>query len=136
MNNNYWWETIIAVFGALGGIETIKYLLERRLNIRRARAQAESDDFHVLRETTEFLQQQLQQKEERFLEHTNRMRDLQHSLFEECERRHQAEVELAVFRCENIDCPHRYPPRIPASARNDHPLTRTNTQTQNYENTD
>ena len=109
--NTEWWEIFISVFGALGGIESIKYLLERRVNMRRARSQADSDEFHVLRETTEFLQQQMKMKEELSVEQNSRLRDLQHSLFEECEKRHRAEIDLAIYRCELTDCPHRLPPR-------------------------
>lgn len=116
-----WWEIILALIGALGGVETFKYFLERRVSLRRAETQADSDDFHILRETTEFLQAQLRLKEERFAEQTERLRDLQHRLFEETERRHRAEVELALTRCDNLDCPSRHPPRrgsgqLPASS--------------------
>ena len=105
------WEIVISVFGAFGGIESIKYLLERHVNMRRARTQAYSDEFHVLRETTEFLQQQLKTKEEQAETQNMRIRDLQHSLFGESERRHKAEMDLAIYRCESPDCPHRIPPR-------------------------
>lgn len=108
-----WWEIILAIIGGLGGVETVKYFLERKINVRRARTQADSDDFHILRETTEFLQAQLRLKEERFAAQTERLRELQRELFEEVERRHSAELELALTRCDNIGCPSRRPPRLP-----------------------
>lgn len=106
-----WWETALAITGAMGGVETIKYFLERRVNMRRAETQANTDDFHMLRETIEFLQAQLRLKEERFVEQTERLRDIQRQLFEETERRHRSEIDLAVTRCDVLDCPSRHPPR-------------------------
>lgn len=105
-----WFEFSITMVGALGGVETLKYLIERRTNRRRAEALADGDEFRVLRETTEFLQQQLKLKEERFVEQTERLRTIQTDLFEERERRHRAELDLALNRCDNTDCPYREPP--------------------------
>ncbi|MBD5204670.1 MAG: hypothetical protein HDS82_07415 [Bacteroidales bacterium] len=105
------WETLLTIAGALGGVETLKYFLERRVNMRRAATQADSDDFHILRETTEFLQAQLRLKEERFAEQTERLRELQRELYSESERRHCAELNLVMTRCDNLDCPSRRPPR-------------------------
>ena len=105
-----WWESLIAVFGALGGVETIKYFLNRKTNSRIAIAEAESAEFHTLEETVQFLQTQLQEKEERFANQTERLRKTQDELFSERESRHAAELELALKRCDDSGCPYRRPP--------------------------
>lgn len=105
-----WWETLIAIIGALGGFETIKYFLNRRTNSRIALAEAESAEFHTLQETVQFLQSQLQEKEERFANQTDRLRKTQDDLFAEREARHAAELELALKRCDDHLCPFRQPP--------------------------
>lgn len=105
-----WWESLIAILGALGGVETIKYLMNRKSNSRIALAEAESAEFHTLQETVQFLQSQLQEKEERFANQTERLRRTQDDLFKEREARHNAELELALKRCDDNDCPFRQPP--------------------------
>lgn len=115
-----WWESLIAVFGALGGVETIKYFLNRKTNSRIAIAEAESAEFHTLEETVQFLQTQLQEKEERFANQTERLRKTQDELFSEREARHAAELELALKRCDDRECPYRRPPNAytpPASGQ-------------------
>ena len=73
-------EITASMGAAIGGWEFIKYMLNIRTNKRKERseadkakaeadkaeAEANSADFSVLRETVEFLQQQLKDKEERF----------------------------------------------------------------------
>lgn len=104
-----WWESIIAILGALGGVETVKYFLNRRTNTRIAIAEAESAEFHTLQETVQFLQDQLKEKEERFANQTERLRKTQDDLFRERELRHKAELELALKRCEVKRCGNRQP---------------------------
>lgn len=105
-----WWQIIIAVFGALGGFEFIKWLFNRKTNSRIALAEAESKEFHLLQETNEFLQKQLQQKEERFVEQTERLRKVQDELFRSKESEYEARLELAQKKCEDMPCPFREPP--------------------------
>lgn len=104
-----WWESIIAILGALGGVETVKYFLNRRTNSRIAIAEAESAEFHTLQETVQFLQSQLKEKEERFANQTERLRKTQDDLFRERELRHKAELELVTKRCEVKRCGNRQP---------------------------
>ena len=62
-------NTILAIIGAMGGIEGIKWGIRawanRKTNARIADAQADVEEFKALREYNEFLQKQLSEKEER-----------------------------------------------------------------------
>ena len=69
--------TVIAsVLTACGGWEAIKYLLNKETNKRIAEAEADSVEFTLLRDTNNFLQEQLQNKEHRFAEQTELVRKL------------------------------------------------------------
>lgn len=105
-----WWQALIAIVGGFGGLEFIKWLFNRKTNTRIAIAAAESAEFHTLQETIQFLQKQLQEKEERFANQTDRLRRTQDDLFKEREARHLAELELALRRCDDDACPFRQPP--------------------------
>lgn len=116
-----WWEVLIAIIGAMGGLEFIKWFFNRKTNSRIALAEAESAEFHHLQETNEWLQKQLQAKEERFAEQTQLVRRQNTEILEltaEMARKeitHAQEVadyriELAKVRCEDEDCPFRKPP--------------------------
>lgn len=71
-------NTILAIIGAMGGVEGIKWGIRawanRKTNARIADAQADVEEFKALREYNEFLQKQLSEKEERFVEQTGRLR--------------------------------------------------------------
>ena len=69
-----WWQVLIAILTALGGLECVKWFFNRKTNSRIAIAEAESAEFHHLQETNEWLQKQLQAKEERFAEQTQLVR--------------------------------------------------------------
>lgn len=105
-----WWQTPVVIIGALGGFEFIKWVFNRKTDSRLAVAAAQSAEFHTLQETVQFLQSQLQEKEERFANQTERLRKTQDDLFSEREARHNAELELAMKRCDDNDCPFRRPP--------------------------
>lgn len=104
------WEILIAVIGALGGIEALRYLLNWRANKRSELARATGNELQTLKETCQFLQQQLLEKEQRFEDQTKRLREKQDALFKEREARFEAELELSVKRCNDIHCPFRQPP--------------------------
>lgn len=110
METTSWWQILVALLGSIGGFEFVKWLFNRKTNSRLAIAEAESAEFHILQETNVFLQQQLQMKEERFVEQTERLRKTLDDLFKEREARHAAELELAVKKCEDHGCPFRMPP--------------------------
>lgn len=102
-------EIVATVFGAMGGIELVKWLHTRKSNSRIVAAQAENAEFQVLQDTMIFLQGQLKDKELRFAEQTALLRKTQEELFTETNRRHQIELELAIKRCNVRNCPTREP---------------------------
>lgn len=119
------WETLATVLGALGGLELVKWLyktiVNRRNNKRINDAEADASEFHVLEEQIQFLQQQLKDKEERFVEQTNLLRDTQRDLLslekekavmevKYLRRISDLELELARVRCNDELCPFRQPP--------------------------
>lgn len=103
-------SSVLAVLGAFGGLELIKWLFNRRANSRIMIAEAESAEFHTLQETVQFLQEQLRAKEERFAEQTGRLRATQDELFKAKEAEYEARLELAEKKCEDMPCPFRQPP--------------------------
>lgn len=111
------WQLILAFVGAMGGLEGVKWLINRKTNTRLAIAEAESAEFHLLQETNTFLQQQLQNKEERFVEQTELLRKTQRDLYEAKEREYEARLELAQKKCEDQNCPFRMPPNAQTPPR-------------------
>ena len=75
-----WYEILVLILGAVGGFEFIKWLwgqfFNRKNNARIADSEADTSEFHVLREQIQFLQEQLKEKEVRFAEQTELMRKL------------------------------------------------------------
>lgn len=103
------WETLIGIVGCLGGFEAVKFIINRKQNRRIAEAEADDSELNTVRGTVQFLQDQLQQKEERFADQTERLRATQSDLFAERELRHKKELELMQKRCEVRHCPNREP---------------------------
>jgi len=101
--------TIASVLGTLGGWEAIKYLLNRKTNTRKAEAEADSSEFSVLRDTVIFLEQQLQQKEERFAEQTNLVRKLTNENLELVRENAMLKTERGLKLCERRNCLNREP---------------------------
>lgn len=102
-------EIITAVIAALGGWEAIKYFINRKTNKRIEEAEADSVEFGVLRDALQFLQTQLQEKEERFCNQTDRLRKLQDDYFALMKEKQQIELELQRFRCVRPKCAQREP---------------------------
>ncbi len=109
-------ELAATISGTIGGWELIKYLLNIRTNKRKERAEAvkveaEADgaEFGVLKETIEFLQTQLKEKEERFCQQTDRLRQVQDDYFKEMKEKQAIELELQRFRCVRPKCAQREP---------------------------
>ena len=98
-----------AVLTALGGWEAIKYLINRKSNSRKAEAEADSVEFTVLRQTVEFLQTQLQEKEERFAQQTELVRKLNAEVLELTKDKGKVELELQTYRCIRKKCGQREP---------------------------
>lgn len=106
-------NTILAIIGAMGGVEGIKWGIRawanRKTNARIADAQADVEEFKALREYNEFLQKQLSEKEGRFVEQTGRLRQVQDELFTLKESYSDVKLELALKRCEKKKCGDREP---------------------------
>ena len=106
-------NTILAIIGAMGGIEGIKWgiraWMNRKTNARIADAQADVEEFKALPEYNESLQKQLSEKEERFVEQTGRLRQVQDELFTLKESYSDVKIELALKRCEKKKCGDREP---------------------------
>lgn len=98
---------------ALGGIEGIKQLIKWwmscKTNARIEDAHADVEEFKALREYNEFLQKQLSEKEQRFVEQTDRLRKVQDELFTLKEANSDLKLELALKRCERKKCGDREP---------------------------
>lgn len=109
MGLNEW----LSVLAALGGLEAIKWFVNtyanRKTNARIADAQADGEEFKALREYNEFLQKQLSDKEERFVEQTNRLRVVQDDLFALKEENSALKLEIALKKCEKKKCGDREP---------------------------
>lgn len=102
--------TVIAsVLTAFGGWEAIKYLLNKDTNKRIAEAEADSVEFSVLRQTVEFLQTQLREKEERFAQQTELVRKLNAEVLELTKEKGKVELELQTYRCIRKKCGQREP---------------------------
>lgn len=104
---------ILTIVGAMGGIEGIKWgiraWVNRKTDARKEDAQADVEEFKALREYNEFLQKQLSDKEERFVEQTGRLRQIQDELFTLKESYSNVKLELALKRCERKQCGEREP---------------------------
>lgn len=110
------WEIIVTILGSLGGWEAIKFFLHRKQNDRIIEAQADSAEFGQLRETIEFLQGQFKQmveqdaaKEQRFIEQTNRLREVQDREHKLMMENSQLKLDLQTYRCVVPKCPNREP---------------------------
>ena len=101
--------SIISMVGALGGWEAVKYMINRKYNKRKEEAEADSVEFNVLRETVDFLQTQLQEKEKRFAEQTDVMRKLNTDVLELTKAKAQLELDLQRYRCVVKNCVKREP---------------------------
>lgn len=106
-------DGILAIIGALGGFEAVKWIIgfytNRKTNARIEDAHADVEEFKALREYNEFLQKQLSDKEERFVEQTARLRQVQDELFALKEDHSNLKLELAMKRCERKKCGDREP---------------------------
>ena len=102
--------TVIAsVLTAFGGWEAIKYLLNKDTNKRFAEAEADSVEFTLLRDTNNFLQEQLQNKEHRFAEQTELVRKLNTEKFDLLQENAQLKLELQRYKCVVKGCTKREP---------------------------
>ena len=66
-------------------------------------------EFTVLRQTVEFLQAQLQEKEQRFAQQTELVRNLNAEVLELTKAKGKIELELQTYRCIRKKCGEREP---------------------------
>ena len=102
-------ETIMTILTAMGGWEFVKYLINRKSNARISEAEADRAEFQVLKETNEFLQDQLKQKEERFAEQTQIVRKLNAEVLDITQQKASVELDLQKYRCIRAKCSQREP---------------------------
>lgn len=102
-------ETLVTILTALGGWEFVKYLINRKSNKRISEAEADSAEFHVLKEHIEFLQEQNKQKEERFADQTQLVRNLNNEVLELTKKNGSLELDLQKYRCIRPKCQQREP---------------------------
>ena len=97
------WVMLVTALGGIEGIkQLIKWWMSRKTNAR-------IEEFKALREYNEFLQKQLSEKEQRFVEQTDRLRKAQDELFTLKETNSDLKLELALKRCERKKCGDREP---------------------------
>lgn len=117
------WTTIITVLLSVGVLEFVKWMFTRKSNARIVKAQADTaelkndvDQFHFLRERLEFKDKELVEKEKRFVEQTNIVRELNRQLLDQTiengklqARISELEAERRMKLCERRGCMERQP---------------------------
>ena len=104
------WVMLVTALGGIEGIkQLIKWWMSRKTNALIEDAHADVEEFKALREYNEFLQKQLSEKEQRFVEQTDRLRKVQDELFTLKEANSDLKLELALKRCERKKCGDREP---------------------------
>lgn len=109
MGMNDWVMLVTALGGIEGFKQLVKWWMSRKTNARIEDAQADVEEFKALREYNEFLQKQLSEKEQRFVEQTDRLRKAQDELITLKETNSDLKLELALKRCERKKCGDREP---------------------------
>lgn len=116
-------QTLIAILGAMGGWELVKWLLTRRANRKIATAnadqaeiQTEEAEFVYLRKRIEFCEQQMAEKEKRFADQTEVLRQAQRELLDMTIENGKLLAEIAALKaeralklCERRGCKQRQP---------------------------
>jgi GTP1/Obg family GTP-binding protein len=93
-------ETIVTIVSALGGFELIKWFYTRKSKAKVeeaeaevARIKADADEYHLIRERLDLLNKDMIEKEKRFMEQTNHVRELNRQLIDK-------EVEIGNYKAE------------------------------------
>jgi GTP1/Obg family GTP-binding protein len=116
-------ETIVTIVSALGGFELIKWFYTRKSKAKVeeaeaevARIKADADEYHLIRERLDLLNKDMIEKEKRFMEQTNHVRELNRQLIDkEVEignykaKVSELEAERKMKLCERRDCANRQP---------------------------
>lgn len=115
--------SVVSLIAALGGIEFLKWLWTRKSKTRMAEAEAdaaklkvEKEEFQLLRDRLQYADQKLIEKEQRFNEQTNLLRETNRQLLEQIKENGllsakvaSLEAERAMKLCQVRMCPKREP---------------------------
>lgn len=115
--------SVVSLLAALGGLEFLKWLWTRKSKARLASAEADAaelkasaDEYHLLKERIDNLNQQLANKENRFDEQTQLLRQTNKELLEQIKENGllaakiaALEAERAMKLCQVRNCAKREP---------------------------
>lgn len=115
--------SVVSLLAALGGLEFLKWLWTRKSKARLAAAEADAaelkasaDEYHLLKERIDNLNQQLSNKENRFDEQTQLLRQTNKELLEQIKENGllaakiaSLEAERAMKLCQVRNCAKREP---------------------------
>lgn len=100
-------ETIVTIITALGGLELIKWFYTRKskkkveeAEAEIARIKADADEYHLLRERIQFLNQDILDKEVRFVEQTKHVRELNRELLDKEKEIGNYKAEISALKAE------------------------------------
>ena len=96
-------STIASFIGTLSIWEAVKYWLNRKTNKRKEEAEADSAELAVIRETINFLQEQLKGEVERYADQTARLRKTQDENFTLLREKAMLELKLSKQGLEIYD---------------------------------
>lgn len=110
-------ETILAIAGAFGGLEAIKWVVGLKTSRRKASAEAEETIENVIAKRVKsyedliaFLQSQLLDKEQRFSELSRKYEDSMQRSIDLTRRLGEMKLKYSSSRCDRKECPDRRPP--------------------------
>lgn len=99
--------SVVSLLAALGGLEFLKWLWTRKSKARMAAAEADAaelrasaDEYHLLKERIDNLNEQLMNKEKRFDEQTSLLRQTNKELMEEIKKNGLLAAEVAELKAE------------------------------------
>lgn len=99
--------SVVSLLAALGGLEFLKWLWTRKSKARLAAAEADAaelkasaDEYHLLKERIDNLNQQLSNKENRFDEQTQLLRQTNKELLEQIKENGLLSAKIAALEAE------------------------------------
>ena len=99
--------SVVSLLAALGGLEFLKWLWTRKSKARIAAAEAdaaelkvEKDKFQLIRDRLQYADQQLMEKEKRFNEQTNLLRETNRQLLEQIKENGLLSAKIASLEAE------------------------------------
>lgn len=111
------WETLIAIAGAFGGLEALKWLVNLRSMKKKAAGEAAECFENVITKRVKtyedsilFLQNQLQEKERQFAELSAKYQESMQRGLELTRTLGELKLKYRQSRCDKKDCEFRKPP--------------------------